>query len=114
MNSRETGAGAGAATPTSTPTPPPTPTSTPTPASTPSPQPTREEEQETNSQDQTSGQEDKQTSSARTTYRVKKGDTISQISAAYYGTISMVPQICELNDISQEDIIYEGQLLLLP
>lgn len=91
------------------------------PTATPSPVPTGKGEQDTAAQQtgneptqQSSQETDKQTSAGNTTYRVKKGDTISQISAAYYGTISMVPQICQLNQISQEDIIYEGQILLLP
>ena len=50
----------------------------------------------------------------KTLYTVKKGDTLSQISAAHYGTVSMVSRICQANSITPEDIIYEGQKLELP
>lgn len=47
-------------------------------------------------------------------YQVKAGDTISSISQAYYGTMSKVQEICALNRIEQQDLIYTGQILLLP
>jgi nucleoid-associated protein YgaU len=49
-----------------------------------------------------------------TAYEVKTGDTISNISQAYYGTMSRVEEICALNHIDQQDLIYTGQILLLP
>lgn len=48
------------------------------------------------------------------TYQVKTGDTISSISQRYYGSMSKVREICELNRIEQQDLIYSGQILLLP
>lgn len=47
-------------------------------------------------------------------YQVKSGDTISSISQAYYGNMSMVKEICSLNHIKEQDLIYTGQILLLP
>lgn len=49
-----------------------------------------------------------------TTYRVQTGDTISSISQKYYGNMQMVRSICELNRIEKQDLIYTGQILLLP
>lgn len=48
------------------------------------------------------------------TYQVKTGDTISSISQRYYGSMAKVREICELNRIEQQDLIYTGQILLLP
>lgn len=47
-------------------------------------------------------------------YQVKTGDTISSISQAYYGNMSKVQEICRLNNIKEQDLIYTGQILLLP
>ena len=47
-------------------------------------------------------------------YQVKTGDTISSISQTYYGNMSMVDEICSLNHIEEQDLIYTGQILLLP
>lgn len=47
-------------------------------------------------------------------YQVKSGDTISSISQAYYGNMRMVDEICSLNHIKEQDLIYTGQILLLP
>lgn len=47
-------------------------------------------------------------------YIIQKGDTLTSISKRYYGTIAKVEEICRLNGISPEDIIYAGQKLVLP
>ena len=47
-------------------------------------------------------------------YLIQKGDTLTSISKNRYGTIDRVKDICELNGISPEDIIYAGQKILLP
>lgn len=47
-------------------------------------------------------------------YIIQKGDTLTSISKKYYGTIAKVEEICRLNGISPEDIIYAGQKLVLP
>lgn len=61
-----------------------------------------------------SSETEKASAAGKTFYTVKKGDTLSQISAAHYGTVSMVSRICQVNSITPEDIIYEGQKLELP
>ena len=47
-------------------------------------------------------------------YTVQKGDSLSKISERYYGTMSRVKDICELNQIAVEDLIYAGQKIYLP
>lgn len=47
-------------------------------------------------------------------YTVQKGDSLSKISERYYGTMSRVKDICELNQIALEDLIYAGQKIYLP
>lgn len=51
---------------------------------------------------------------AYATYQVKRGDTISSISQMHYGTLDKIEEICELNHIESEDLIYVGQIILLP
>ncbi|MCI5648933.1 MAG: LysM peptidoglycan-binding domain-containing protein [Fusicatenibacter sp.] len=47
-------------------------------------------------------------------YVVQKGDSLSRISERYYGTMGRVKDICALNGIASEDLIYAGQKILLP
>jgi LysM repeat protein len=47
-------------------------------------------------------------------YVVKRGDTLTQISEDYYGTIQRLEDICETNNLSPEDVIYAGQVIVLP
>lgn len=47
-------------------------------------------------------------------YTIRKGDTLTSISKNYYGTIAKVEEICRLNGISPDDIIYAGQKITLP
>lgn len=52
--------------------------------------------------------------SVKTTYIIKPGDTLYQISIVKYGTMDKVQEICELNGIKEEEIIYPGQIIVLP
>lgn len=47
-------------------------------------------------------------------YRVQKGDTITSIVSRYYGNLAKIGEICTLNHLESEDLIYEGQVILLP
>lgn len=47
-------------------------------------------------------------------YTIRRGDTLSSICEAEYGTIARIDEVCRLNGISPEDIIYAGQKILLP
>ena len=57
-----------------------------------------------------------QKTSAQTqrTYVVKKGDSLVSISRSVYKTTAKINEICELNNIKNKDMIYEGQKLILP
>ena len=48
------------------------------------------------------------------TYVIRPGDTLYQISLNRYGTVEAMEQICELNGISANEIIYPGQVIVLP
>lgn len=47
-------------------------------------------------------------------YIVEEGDTLAIISRKMYGDISHVDAICRMNGITDGNLIYEGQKLLLP
>lgn len=48
------------------------------------------------------------------TYTVQAGDSLYSISRRFYGTEAMVSKIQELNQLTNADLIKEGQTLLLP
>ena len=48
------------------------------------------------------------------TYVIRPGDTLYQISLNRYGTVEAMEQICALNGISANEIIYPGQVIVLP
>lgn len=47
-------------------------------------------------------------------YTVRKGDTLANISLSLYSTRDYVEIICEMNNIEDPDVIYEGMVLELP
>jgi len=47
-------------------------------------------------------------------YIIKKGDTLTSISMAHYGTAEMIEEICRVNSISKENFILAGQKIYLP
>ena len=47
-------------------------------------------------------------------YTVRKGDTLANISLSLYDSRKYVDTICEINDIEDPDVIYEGMVLELP
>lgn len=55
-----------------------------------------------------------QTMAGSTKYTVKKGDTLVSISTSVYGTIKGVDLIKETNNIENQDLIYEGQEIIIP
>ena len=50
----------------------------------------------------------------RNTYVIRPGDTLYQISVANYGTTEKVSDICKANGIAEDEIIYPGQIIVLP
>ena len=53
-------------------------------------------------------------SNAKTSYTIQPGDTLTKISIKSYGNAKRVKEICELNQIQENDLIYPGQTILLP
>ncbi|MBU5482496.1 LysM peptidoglycan-binding domain-containing protein [Blautia sp. MSJ-19] len=53
-------------------------------------------------------------SAGQASYMIRPGDTLYQISISNYGTMEKVKEICEANGISEDDIIYPGQIIVLP
>lgn len=51
---------------------------------------------------------------AQKTYVIRPGDTLYQISLRCYGTAEAMEEICKLNGISASEIIYPGQVIVLP
>jgi len=45
---------------------------------------------------------------------IQPGDTLFQISMDRYGSIEAISQICKLNGMSADEIIYPGQVIVLP
>lgn len=64
-----------------------------------------------NENDQESAQADTE---VHPSYTIHQGDTITKISIKTYGNTKKVREICELNNISVNDLIYPGQKILLP
>lgn len=47
-------------------------------------------------------------------YVIQPGDTLFQICMDRYGSAEAISQICQLNGISADEIIYPGQVIVLP
>ena len=50
----------------------------------------------------------------QTEYVIQKGDTLAKICMKYYGDISNIDRICEMNGIKNKDNILYGQKIILP
>lgn len=80
----------------------------------------KQNEEESTGQDnsgQISSDQDSETTSAmqtRGSYTIRPGDTLYQISIENYGTMDKVTDICRANGISENEIIYPGQIIVLP
>ena len=55
-----------------------------------------------------------ETSARGTTYIIRPGDTLYQISVEKYGSMEAVAEICRMNNMSESDTIYPGQIIVLP
>lgn len=49
-----------------------------------------------------------------TSYVIRPGDTLYQISISRYGTMEKVTDICRANGLTEDEIIYPGQIIVLP
>ena len=74
-----------------------------------------EETQETVPKEPESPQPQQETqASVQNSYTIQQGDTLTKISIKNYGNAKRVKEICELNQIQENDLIYPGQTILLP
>lgn len=75
----------------------------------------KQNKEESTGQDN-SGQASETTSAMQTrgSYTIRPGDTLYQISIENYGTMDKVADICRANGISENEIIYPGQIIVLP
>ena len=55
-----------------------------------------------------------ETSAGGTTYIIRPGDTLYQISVEKYGSMEAVAEICRVNNMSESETIYPGQIIVLP
>ena len=55
-----------------------------------------------------------ETSASGKTYIIRPGDTLYQISMEKYGSMETVAEICRMNNMSESDTIYPGQIIVLP
>jgi LysM repeat protein len=71
---------------------------------------------ETSAGDEPASEEETAQTAAQSgvSYVVRPGDSLFQISLDHYGTIDQIEAICQLNGLSEEEIIYPGQIILLP
>lgn len=90
-------------------------TPTVTPAITETPQPTPETESlQTTPQPSPESEEETSVTVQYEKYLIQRGDTLTSICKKRYGTIEKIEEICELNGINPEDLIFAGDTLLLP
>lgn len=47
-------------------------------------------------------------------YVIRPGDTLYQISISRYGNMDSISEICRLNNLAENQIIYPGQVIVLP
>ena len=82
------------------------------------PEPRRSKKQSVSEATQKKDNKTEETSVAaenpRETYVIRPVDTLYQISLNRYGTVEAMEQICALNGISANEIIYPGQVIVLP
>ena len=73
----------------------------------------KNEKAETDGEEQTESQEAAARPS-QAVYIVKNGDTLVDICQRYYGNLEKVEEICELNNIENQDEIWAGEKIVLP
>ena len=69
-------------------------------------------EQETSGQNDSVSEET--AAGTKESYVIRPGDTLYQISVARYGSTDAIEEICRLNGLSEQEIIYPGQIIVLP
>ena len=70
--------------------------------------------QSTNAEEQTDSSAQTSSDGIYETYVIKPGDTLYQISISHYGNMDAIPEICRLNNLQENQVIYPGQMIVLP
>ena len=70
--------------------------------------------QSTNVEEQTDSSAQTSSDGIYETYVIKPGDTLYQISISHYGNMDAIPEICRLNNLEENQVIYPGQMIVLP
>ena len=70
--------------------------------------------QSTNAEEQTDSSAQTSSDGIYETYVIKPGDTLYQISISHYGNMDAIPEICRLNNLEENQVIYPGQMIVLP
>ena len=70
--------------------------------------------QSTNAEEQTDSSAQASSDGIYETYVIKPGDTLYQISISHYGNMDAIPEICRLNNLEENQVIYPGQMIVLP
>ena len=70
--------------------------------------------QSTNAEKQTDSSVQTSSDGIYETYVIKPGDTLYQISISHYGNMDAIPEICRLNNLEENQVIYPGQMIVLP
>lgn len=77
-----------------------------------------EQTEDNGSEQEVSGQNDsiseETAAGTKESYVIRPGDTLYQISVARYGSTDAIEEICRLNGLSEQEIIYPGQIIVLP
>lgn len=73
-------------------------------------------QQETSNETTTDDVSTEETSASgnHTSYVIRPGDTLYQISIEKYGNMDAISEICKLNGLKENEIIYPGQVIVLP
>lgn len=74
----------------------------------------RLQEARENTAEASESNEEETVSAGNGSYVIRPGDTLYQISMEKYGSMDKVEEICRLNGISEDEIIYPGQIIVLP
>lgn len=69
----------------------------------------RAQEQETENEEQPTTADN-----VHSSYVIQPGDTLYDISVAKYGNMEIIGEICRLNGFSEDEVIYPGQVIVLP
>lgn len=71
-------------------------------------------ERQTNGEETTDEEQSVSGTEVHESYVIRPGDTLYQISMDKYGNMEAIQEICRLNNLSEQEIIYPGQVIVLP